>query len=109
MKIEKRWETFGFYTKALTEQSRKLAFAVAAICWFFKSDDVTFPWAITVALAFVVLYFILDVLHYFVAASLIKGLTLKQEAELEEKKGRAEPEDDVENPPSLDDWPERLF
>ncbi|MBN1182230.1 MAG: hypothetical protein JXB49_08080 [Bacteroidales bacterium] len=43
MKLSELWDQYQRYTKDVTEYSRKLAFAVAAICWFFKSDSVTFP------------------------------------------------------------------
>ena len=109
MKLEKLWESYDFYTKSLTEHSRKLAFAVAVICWFFKSENVTFPWAVTAALACVVLYFTFDLLQYYVAASITRSWAFRQEAKLEKEKGTARPEDDVENPPRLDAWPFRLF
>ncbi|MCY4673799.1 MAG: hypothetical protein OXD43_08580 [Bacteroidetes bacterium] len=109
MRIKDLWESYDFYTKALTEQGRKLAFAAAAICWFFKSEDVTFPWPITAALVCIVLYFTFDVLQYLVAATKIRNWTYKKEDELESKKGKADLEEDVEKPPHLDDWPLRFF
>lgn len=109
MKVEKVWESYSSYTQALTEHSRKLAFAVAAICWFFKSEQVTFPPAIVVALAFVVLYFIFDVLQYFIAAITLKRWIYRQEALLESEKGKAAPDDEVDKPPYLDAIPYALF
>ena len=101
MKLEKLWESYDFYTQSLTEQSRKLAFAAAAICWFFKGDDVTFPALITWALLCIVVFFLLDILQYLSTALLVRGWAFKKEVELEQTKGEALPEDEVSNPPRL--------
>jgi hypothetical protein len=42
MKIEELWTQYQYYTQDVTENSRKLAFAIAAICWFFKTPEATF-------------------------------------------------------------------
>ena len=102
MKIRELWDSYNFYTQGLTEHGRKLAFATAAICWFFKSEQVTFPTPVIWSLSFVVLYFLLDMLQYFVAALVLRQWTYQKEAELEAKTGRADPDDDVEKPPRLD-------
>lgn len=102
MRISELWDTYNFYTQGLTEHGRKLAFATAAICWFFKSEQVTFPIPVIWALSFVVLYFLLDILQYFIAALIVRSWTYKKEAELEAHKGTADPDDDVEKPPRLD-------
>jgi len=73
------WEQYQHYTQDLTEHSRKLAFGGAAICWFFKSDKITFPPAIYWSLAFVVAFFICDVLHYLAGALVLRGWILAQE------------------------------
>ena len=36
MKNRDLWASYEFYTSELTKYSRQLAFAAAAICWFFK-------------------------------------------------------------------------
>lgn len=79
MKNSELWESYEFYTGELTKFSRQLAFAAAAICWFFKSEDVTFPRSITVSLFFVVLFFILDILQYFISAHLLRWWTRREE------------------------------
>jgi hypothetical protein len=66
------WEEYQHYTRDLTEHSRKLAFAVAAICWFFKTPEITFPPAILWSLALLVCFFVFDVLHYFVGAFTVR-------------------------------------
>jgi hypothetical protein len=37
------WNIYVTYTSEFTKYSRQLAFACAAICWFFRSPNVTFP------------------------------------------------------------------
>jgi len=72
MTTAKLWEEYQHYTRDLTEHSRKLAFAVAAICWFFKTPEITFPPAILWSLALLVCFFVFDVLHYFVGAFTVR-------------------------------------
>lgn len=70
------------YSKELTDFSRKLAFAAAAICWFFKKEPaVTFPNAIYLSLLFIILFFIFDVLQYFLGAITLYIWTRKKEIE----------------------------
>ena len=102
MTIKTLWDSYHFYTRTLSEESRKLAFAAAAVCWFFKSDDVTFPALIVSALLGIVLFFLFDILQYLTRALLIRSWTYRQEARLEFEKGTALPDDDVPNPPRLD-------
>ena len=68
MKVSEVWSQYQGYTKDLTEQTRKLGFAIAAICWFFKSEETTFPDLILLSLAFVVLFLVLDVTQSLAAA-----------------------------------------
>jgi hypothetical protein len=72
MTTEKLWEQYQYYTRDLTEHSRKLAFAVAAICWFFKTPEITFPPAIYWSLALLVCFFVFDVLQYFTGAFTVR-------------------------------------
>ena len=58
------WEQYGFYTRDLTENGRKLAFAGAAICWILKEDATTFPYLVVWAFLFVVGFFLFDILQY---------------------------------------------
>jgi len=81
MKAEKLWDRYVEYTADLTEHARKLAFAAAAICWFFKTPEITFPPAVQLSLVFIVLFFIFDVLHYAGGA-----ITLRMYLEREEQK-----------------------
>jgi hypothetical protein len=100
MKNEKLWAPYVDYTKALSEIARKLGFGAAAICWFFKSADNTFPSHIKISLVFVVLYFMLDMMQYLIAAVLLR-IWIRRE----EKKKWAEKqtiEGDYEKPAWLD-------
>jgi len=72
MKIKDHWDDYAFYTEKLTELSRQLAFAGAAICWFFKTPDVTFPTSILLALIGLVIFFISDIMQYLFSAILLK-------------------------------------
>ena len=82
MKIDALWKEQQAYTRDLTEHSRKLAFAVAAICWFFRTPTITFPPAILWSLVFLVGFFVCDVLHYFVAAITYRIFIHGEEAKL---------------------------
>ena len=85
MKLSQLWKEQQFYSRDLTEHSRKLAFAVALICWFFKSETITFPPAIFWSLTFLVGFFIFDVLHYFWGAVRYRRFIYRQERELGDK------------------------
>ena len=100
MKLKEVWEQYDIYTLKLTEQSRKLAFAAAGICWFFKTPEITFPRTISVALFLIVLFFIFDLLQYFLAAILLKNWARKQEKNAFAEKKTIDVE--VDKPASLD-------
>ena len=87
MTTERLWEEFQHYTRDLTEHSRKLAFAAAAICWFFKTPQITFPPPVMWSLSLLVCFFILDVLHYFVGAVILRWFTEREEARLWKETG----------------------
>lgn len=72
MNIEVFWEQQKEYTAEFSKIARTLAFGAVAICWFFKSSDLTFPALIRFALLACVVFFILDTLQYFVSAVLYR-------------------------------------
>jgi len=72
MTIRDVWQEYKENTKALSENARKLAFAGAAICWFFKAEDATFPGKINLSLAFIVLFFLGDMLQYLASVLLLR-------------------------------------
>jgi hypothetical protein len=58
------WDEYKENTTQVSEIGRKLAFGGAAICWFFKTPEATFPMFILLALLAIVLYFTCDVLQH---------------------------------------------
>src|ERR1700730_6361806 len=106
MTTEQLWERYVEYTRDVTEHSRKLAFGTAAICWFFKSPQITFPPAILWCLGLLVIFFVFDVLHNFCAA-----FTLRWFLEYHEKKHWNETHQElkkVKNPRWVD-YPATMF
>ena len=75
MKTSVLWEQYQHYTADATDYSRKLAFATAAICWFFKSPKVTFPTLVSLALVSTILFFAFDLLQSLVAALVLRRVT----------------------------------
>ncbi|BBO80212.1 hypothetical protein DSCO28_07780 [Desulfosarcina ovata subsp. sediminis] len=67
------------YTEKLTDIARKLGFAAAATCWFFRSDGNIFPDPILAALVSVVIYFICDVMQFFLGAIMLRLWTRHME------------------------------
>lgn len=82
MKNSEAWDQYKSYTKDITEVSRKLGFAGAAICWVLKTPEGAFSLCVLWGLAFFVAFFIADVLQSFVGALLLRhwlrGEELKQ-------------------------------
>lgn len=79
MKNEELWKQYRDYTEVLTTNCRKLGFAAAAISWFFKSPPNAFPVPILMALGFVVMFFIADILQFLLGAIFIRFWTRKNE------------------------------
>gem|GEM_PF-1027297 len=75
VKNEDLWAQYDNFTKDLSDNARKLAFAAAAVCWFFKTSENSFPPEVLWALRFVVLFFIFDILQYFLGALSVKFWT----------------------------------
>jgi hypothetical protein len=86
----KLWAEYQHYTRDLTQHERKLGFAGAAICWFFKRDDLTFPLLIYIALIFFIAYFIADILHYVSAALVLRFFIQYHEKKLFRETGKIE-------------------
>lgn len=107
------WAQHETYTKGVTEQSRKLGYALAATCWFFKTEDATFPPLILGALCLILLFFAVDMLQYVVGAR--KWAAFARGAEKtrwESKSNWDEPDANdgvVELPDDLDAWPNGLW
>lgn len=107
MKNKDLWQAYTEYTFETTKHARQLAFAGAAICWFFRSPEVTFPRLIMVALLVFVLYFVVDIVQYITAAVKIRDWTLAEEKRQWEESDTIDGE--YHKPASLDYWPYRLF
>ncbi len=93
------WGQYKDYTRDLTEFSRKLAFAAAAIAWALKTDT-GFSGSGLLALASVVIFFMADVFQ-----SLTAALCLRRWLYAEEEKRWMETksiEGDYQKPKSLD-------
>lgn len=84
------WSQYRSYTEEFSKFSRQLGFAAAAICWFFKSDTVTFPTLILLALIFLMLFFMVDVLQYFVSAHRLRSWTRAEEIKMYNETGSIE-------------------
>jgi len=108
MKISDLWESYEFYTQGLTDHSRKLAFAAAAICWFFRTPQISFPVSILRALICIVLFFFLDILQYLLGAFLIRLWIRKQEKRIWKEKNILE-DALVDKPAWLDTLPAIIF
>ncbi len=84
------WENVIEYTGILSDILRKLGFAAVAICWVFRSPEFLFSPEIIMSFAFTVVYFILDILQYFVAAIVRRHWLYSEE---EKRRKRNEPID----------------
>jgi hypothetical protein len=79
MKNSEAWDHYKTYTKDITEVSRKLGFAGAAICWVLKTPAGTFSSSVLGALGFFVAFFIADVLQSFVGALFLRHWLRQEE------------------------------
>ena len=79
MKNSDLWKSYADYTNNLSENARKLGFAAAAICWFFKDQQDRFPNLILVALGATVLFFLADILQYLLGALFVRVWTRHHE------------------------------
>lgn len=92
MKIDDIWAEYKECTQALTSTSRKLSFGAAAICWFFKTPEATFPTFVIFSLLSVVFFFTFDILQFLVAALSIRGWARKKQKEMLQEEGNLEAE-----------------
>jgi hypothetical protein len=107
MKLSEVWNRYRDYTRDVTEHSRKLGFAAAAICWFFKTENFTFPSLILLSLTFVVSFFALDLAQYVLAAKRIKTFARQEEKKHWKEKRKIDVNTEV--PESLDKPVQKLF
>lgn len=108
MKIKELWTSYSEYTLGVTEYSRRLAFVIAAICWFFKTDAILFPQLIFKSLIAIVLFFIFDLLQYVFSAIFLFVWTRVQEHKIWKDTGKLSGIEEVDKPAWLD-WPAQFF
>lgn len=82
MKNSELWYSYSLYTSEFTKFSRQLAFAAAAICWLFKSPELSFPQPILMSLAFLVSFFCLDIFQFFSSAHLLRWWIRREEKKM---------------------------
>lgn len=105
--LDQHWAPYREYTGDLSKLSRQLAFADAAICWFFKTPEVTFPDWVLYSLAAVVLFFAFDTLQYLAGALSHRVWIRRTEKRMWGTYGNLDQE--VEKPDWLDHLPFTLF
>lgn len=107
MKNAELWKSYSEYTSEATKQARQLAFGGTAICWFFRSAEVTFPPLIALAMLVFILYFAVDAVQYITAALQLRRWTRGEENRQWNESGTIDGQYD--KPVELDAWPFRLF
>ena len=70
------WKSYDAYTLILSNNCRKLAFSSVAIIWILKDSKNLFCKELSIALLFIVMFFVADVLQYFISA-LILGVWIR--------------------------------
>ena len=94
------WKPYSEFTKAASENSRKLALSGVALAWSLKAGNSVFPPGATIALIFLVLFFLCDLLQYYLGAFLNRRWVRSREIEL--FKGTGSIEGDYQRPTSVD-------
>jgi len=102
-KIDKIWKISRTYSAEASKISRQLAFGEGAIFWMFFREPDKLSNLILIGLVFLVLYFVFDILQYFIGSFINKNLAVTYE----ENKENLNPSD-IERPKSLND-PVYLF
>jgi hypothetical protein len=81
------WDAYDYYTSEISKNARTLGLAGIAICWFFRTPALTFPRPILWALVFVILFFIADLLQYYISAMRVRTwMRAEEERRLAETK-----------------------
>lgn len=81
-----------------SDNARSVAFGAAAICWFFKTEDVQFPSSILISMISLAGFFLFDLLQYYTSTisyysfyrkvrdGVLSGSDIKKTADVIEKK-----------------------
>lgn len=94
------WKPYGEFTKAASDNSRKLALSGVALAWSLKAHDFVFPSGATIGLIFLVVFFLCDLLQYYLGALLNRRWVRSRETEL--FNSTASIEGDYQRPTSVD-------
>lgn len=100
MKNADVWDQYKSYTKDVTELSRKLGFAGAAICWVLKSPNGALSSSVLLSLAFFVLFFMADTLQGVLGALILRVWIRREEKRMWTESGSLDGE--YLKPPWLD-------
>jgi len=81
------WNQYKEYSQTTSEISRKFAFAGIAICWLFRDHNNDFPTLVMIAIIFLLIFFLFDLLQYLISTLLLKRWIRKEEIKMWESTG----------------------
>lgn len=81
MKLSKAWASYDDYSRTASNNARRLAFALAAVAWIFFTDEPTHSKWLVGSLAFVIIFFVLDLAQYVLGAERVRQHTASEEDE----------------------------
>lgn len=84
------WAACDFYTSEITKHARAVGFGGLAVCWFFRSAQVSFPSLIVLAMIGLMVFFLLDLGQYYVAAVRLRSGMRREEVRRESEAGSIE-------------------
>jgi len=76
---QESYKRFLFYTGEASKIGRQLAFAEGAILWFYHTNVDAYFSFILISFTFLLIYFILDLLQYFIGGINFESLACEQE------------------------------
>ena len=68
MKNSEIWQSYADYTKTVSENLRRFAFAAIGICWVIKDSDSNISALLLTSIIFIFIYFILDTAQSVIGA-----------------------------------------
>ena len=101
------WAAYGSYTRELSEQGRKLAFAAVGVAWLFRTPSGSLPNLLLACLFLTVAFFLFDLLQYAVAALAVRRWVRSEEIRIYRKTKSLDGET-YQKPTSVDFWPTRM-
>lgn len=113
MTLEEAWKNQKELNALYSNNSRKLTLAMAAICWFFRSETepgvVAFPILIIASLLAIVMFFGCDISLLLIQTVKHVKWIQEEEAKLKQKFGGLKPSMEIERKRKLDRPADRLF